>query len=73
MSVYFSEACLDNILKRYSIYSVRQFARILGIEKPSLKTRDELITEMSNMDMSIPFNKLEIILFWYLLNASSIF
>ena len=66
MGVYMSEEYIKTTLleNHIGIYELRTFARVFGIKKPALKSREEIITEMSKIDMQFSLNKLEMILFW---------
>ena len=67
MSVYMTEQYIRDILRehRIGIYELRNIARIFNIKMPSQKTRDEIIAELSKIDMQFSLNKLEMILYWH--------
>ena len=67
MSIYMSEQYIkDTLLEhRIGIYELRNIARVFNIKTPSQKNRDEIIAEMSKIDMQFSLNKLEMILYWH--------
>lgn len=62
-----TEQYIRDILRehRIGIYELRNIARIFNIKMPSQKTRDEIIAELSKIDMQFSLNKLEMILYWH--------
>ena len=67
LAIYMSEQYIRDILleHRIGIYELRNIARVFAIKTPSQKSRDEIITEMSKIDMQFSLNKLEMILYWH--------
>jgi hypothetical protein len=67
MSIFMSEQYITDTLRehRIGIYELRNIARVFNIKTPSQKSRDEIIAEMSKIDMQFSLNKLEMILYWH--------